>query len=192
MRRPFAFILGAVFALVAHAQEPPLIEPEQGALGVHTVSWHSRKDYLAQNYFIFGALIAQRRESFCEANPGLYYRAANGFTAGAYRNSYCRASVYAGWTFESDDKRWWATVGLVKYKKWKPLLSMGPALRLDEDLGLDNFGPTTLRLGWIPPIVKPDRQCPTWGCVVWPGYNGGKWPEPKRVHVFTLTLERSF
>lgn len=31
-------------------------------------------------------------------NPGLYLRSADGWTAGAYRNSVRRTSVYAGWT----------------------------------------------------------------------------------------------
>lgn len=35
-------------------------------------------------------------------NPGVYVELANGFTAGAYRNTLSRTSVYAGWTFTHD------------------------------------------------------------------------------------------
>lgn len=36
---------------------------------------------------------------YCEYNPGLYVRTDDGFTAGTYRNSECRQSVYIGQTF---------------------------------------------------------------------------------------------
>lgn len=40
------------------------------------------------------------RPEYNNVNPGLYLRTAEGLTLGAYRNSYRRTSVYAGWTFE--------------------------------------------------------------------------------------------
>lgn len=44
-------------------------------------------------------------------NPGLYLKTEEGWTAGGYRNSYGRLSLYAGKTFETEDKRWALTVG---------------------------------------------------------------------------------
>jgi hypothetical protein len=40
-------------------------------------------------------------------NPGIYYRADNGFTAGGYCNSHakvrqCKPSLYAGWSWETE------------------------------------------------------------------------------------------
>ncbi len=45
--------------------------------------------------------------------PGAYARHESGFTLGAYRNSIGRASAYAGWTFETEDRRFALTVGAV-------------------------------------------------------------------------------
>lgn len=45
--------------------------------------------------------------------PGAYVRHESGFTAGAYRNSIGRNSAYAGWTLETDDKRFAITAGAV-------------------------------------------------------------------------------
>lgn len=60
---------------------------------------------------------AHSAPGFENANPGVYLRAESGFTAGAYRNSYGRASAYLGWTFESGDflgqRRFALTVGAV-------------------------------------------------------------------------------
>jgi len=187
-----AFYTGIALAFSAHATEPPLIEPDQGALGIHTVSWHSRRDYPAENILLFGRLLHQRREDFCQVNPGLYYRASSGFTVGAYRNSFCRGTVYAGWTWESESKRWWAMAGVAKYGDWRPMVAMGPALRLDKDLGLDSFGPTTVRLGWLPAVRARRQSCPPAGCLAWPTVPGGVWPKDGPVHVLTLTIERPF
>lgn len=55
-------------------------------------------------------------------NPGLYLRQDSGLTVGAYRNSYGRASAYAGWTFETADKRFALTVGAVSGYPAAPLM----------------------------------------------------------------------
>lgn len=55
-------------------------------IGLHTVSRH---EHSGMN----------------NTNPGLYYRADNGFTAGFYRNSYREQSAYLAWTFETDQWR---------------------------------------------------------------------------------------
>ena len=53
-----------------------------GTLGAHLASLH-----FPQN-------------DFNNFNPGIYYRSDGGWTAGAYRNSLRRGSVYAGYTWE--------------------------------------------------------------------------------------------
>lgn len=59
---------------------------QPAAVGAHLASRH------------FGQSDGDER---CEVNPGLYYRSASGLTAGAYRNSLCRASAYAGITVDA-------------------------------------------------------------------------------------------
>lgn len=65
-----------------------------GVVGLHLVSGHSRPFFEA-------------------ANPGLYVKRDDGLTAGLLRNSYGRASVYAGWTLETADGRLAVTVGAI-------------------------------------------------------------------------------
>lgn len=48
-----------------------------------------------------------------DRNPGVYVRADSGLTLGAYRNSIGRDSVHAGWTWETSDRRWALTAGVV-------------------------------------------------------------------------------
>lgn len=53
----------------------------------------------------FGAHVytAHVDSKYCNTTPGVYYKADNGFTAGAYRNSECKnISAYAGYTFEAE------------------------------------------------------------------------------------------
>lgn len=45
--------------------------------------------------------------------PGVYAKAPSGWAVGAYRNSFKRASVWGGHVFETADKRWALTVGVV-------------------------------------------------------------------------------
>lgn len=52
-------------------------------LGIHLGSQHSKP-------------------GFNDVNPGLYYRADDGATVGAYHNSLRRTSVYAGYTLVGD------------------------------------------------------------------------------------------
>ncbi len=54
-----------------------------GTLGAHVTSLHFPQS------------------DFNNFNPGLYYRSDDGWTAGAYRNSLRRGSVYGGYTWES-------------------------------------------------------------------------------------------
>lgn len=63
-------------------------------LGIHLLTAHSMPGYET-------------------VTPGIYTRHESGFSAGTYRNSIGRQSTYAGWTFETEDKRWALTVGAV-------------------------------------------------------------------------------
>lgn len=56
---------------------------------------------------------AHSRPGFEAANPGLYLKRDDGLTAGLLRNSYGRASLYAGWTLETTDGRLAVTVGAI-------------------------------------------------------------------------------
>lgn len=98
-------------------------------LGVHLASLHSA-----------GGLQS--------ANPGLYLRTESGFTAGVLRNSYSRTSAYAGWTFETQDKRFALTVGGVTGYPAKPVL---PLLVPSMRIGLSEWQPgAALRLSYLP------------------------------------------
>lgn len=64
--------------------------------------------------------------------PGIYVRAASGLTAGAYRNSDGRGSVYAGWTWATANGRWAITAGAVTgypHARLSPLVV--PSMRLE-------------------------------------------------------------
>lgn len=63
-------------------------------LGLHLLTAHSAPGYESQT-------------------PGIYVRHESGATAGLYRNSIGRNSAYAGWTFETEDKRYALTAGVV-------------------------------------------------------------------------------
>jgi hypothetical protein len=80
MKRLFALFLLS-FAALAHAQFTPEV------IGVHVGSQH------------FGSNKYAPPDGYNNFNPGLYVRWHNGLTAGFYRNSLYKPSVYAGWTF---------------------------------------------------------------------------------------------
>lgn len=53
----------------------------------------------------FGAHVytAHIDSKYCNTTPGVYFKADNGITVGAYKNSECKnISMYAGYTFEAD------------------------------------------------------------------------------------------
>ncbi|MBQ0934627.1 hypothetical protein [Ideonella paludis] len=79
-------------------------------------------------------------------NPGIYFRAESGATVGAYRNSYGRASAYAGMTWQTSDGRFALTVGGVTgYPAAKVLPVVSPSVRLP--LGDDGYA---LRVAYLP------------------------------------------
>jgi hypothetical protein len=64
------------------------------------------------------------------ATRGIYWRAPGGFTVGGYRNSYGKDSTYAGWTFETADKRFALTVaGVTGYRRAAILPMLAPSIR---------------------------------------------------------------
>lgn len=67
------------------------------------------------NGWILGAHLftAHVAGGFEPVNPGIYARSAEGFTAGAFRNSYGRLSVYGGMTWEAPGGHLALTAGLV-------------------------------------------------------------------------------
>ena len=67
---------------------------------------------------------------------------------GGYHNSYRRASIYAGYTFETYDRRWALTSAYVTgYNHTKVLLV--PSVRLGEHLRLAGFPPVGKHAGLI-------------------------------------------
>lgn len=136
-------------------------------VGVHLGSHHSSGEF----------------ENF---NPGLYYRSADGWTGGAYRNSERRWTAYAGFTFEAE------------FRGWKPALTIGgmygyrdgdcrdnkPMAWLKEDA--PEKCRTRLALMAFPSIATPDYQ----------GYRLrlGYMPKLNRkgAEVFHLMAEREF
>jgi hypothetical protein len=79
-----------------------------------------------------------------DANPGLYVQ-SKGWTAGFYRNSYRRSTLYLGHTFETDNRRWAVTMAYVTgytYTKF----TVAPSVRLPEANGV------IPRLVLIPPL----------------------------------------
>lgn len=63
--------------------------------GVHTFSKHGTEQF-RRNYHDGSVTY----HDYNNTNFGLYYIERRGFTIGAYRNSYWRNTVYAGWTWE--------------------------------------------------------------------------------------------
>lgn len=63
--------------------------------GIHGGTYHFNRSY-----------------NYQEVNPGVYFQSDNGIIVGTYRNSYDRTTVYAGFTIETDDRRF-ALTGMV-------------------------------------------------------------------------------
>lgn len=123
----------AFLASAAHAQ----------TVGLHLGSWHSEPGYN-------------------NANPGVYVRLENGLTAGAYRNSFRKTSVYAGWTWQADIAgfRPAITAGLISGYR-HPFLVV-PSIAAPE------IGSVRLRVAYVPRL------------------------DPKGAHVIHLMAEKEF
>ena len=115
-----ALLALAVLAMASNAQA--------GTIGLHVASHHAP----AKNYN--------------NSNPGIYYRHTEGWTAGVYRNSLRKTSVYAGytWKFGVLDV---TTAGVTGYfNKVQPLLV--PSVSLFTYQGI------TPRIAYIPRVEK--------------------------------------
>jgi hypothetical protein len=109
-------------------------------IGLHVLSLHSPAHWTDD----FGARVAYNK-----ATTGIYARADNGFTFGAYSNSYGKASAYAGWTWQTDNKRWAVTAaGVTGYPSKKLRFLVLPSVRFD--LPSD----WSLRIGGGPRVEK--------------------------------------
>jgi hypothetical protein len=81
--------------------------------------------------------------------PGVYLRTESGFTAGSFRNSYSRSSVYAGWTWQTDDGRFALTAGAITgYSAAKVMPLVTPSVRFELAPG------TYLRTAYVPKPLK--------------------------------------
>lgn len=92
---------------------------------------------------------------FNNSNPGIYVRAANGFTAGVLRNSYRRTSAYAGWTWETKGRVTAAlTVGAITgYPASDVMPLVVPSVAV-------HFGRAAVRMAVIPkPPSKGGAAC---------------------------------
>ena len=137
----------AISTVLAVSCDPARAEVRDGQLtvGAHLVSAHSRGGYEWRT-------------------PGLYVRLPGGFTAGAYRNSEARGTVYAGWTFETADRHLALTLGAATGYSTAPVVPLAvPSVRI----GL--AGGFSARLAYLP---KP------------PTYRGA--------HALHLALEKAF
>ncbi len=84
-----------------------------------------------------------------DSTPGLYLRTDAGLTLGHYLNSYGRQSTYAGWTWQTADRRFALTAGVVtgySARRYAPLIV--PSVRFEITDAV------AARLAFIP---KPPR-----------------------------------
>jgi hypothetical protein len=87
---------------------------------------------------------------WCDANPGLYARWSGGFTAGAYRNSECHPSAYAGWAWQTHGSvRAGVMVGAVAGYKAHPIMPL-----LLPSVAIDLTPSIAARLTYIPKVEK--------------------------------------
>ena len=87
---------------------------------------------------------------FNDTNPGIYLRAENGMTVGAYRNSYGIGSAYVAKTWTTADGRWSITAGGVTgYPRARASPLLVPSVRLPIADGW------AARIGYLP---KPHSQ----------------------------------
>lgn len=73
---------------------------QAGTLGVHAWSKHG-----APTYEVTHRGGPSEHREFNNANFGLYYVSADGWTVGAYKNSYYRNTVYAGYVIQGPSFR---------------------------------------------------------------------------------------
>lgn len=97
-------------------------------------------------------------------NPGIYVRTPSGLIAGAYRNSYWRPTVYAGWSWQLAEARGWSLdlsiAAATGYQRASVIDS-------DESCVARGFRPGCwlthgYSSGKLAPLVAPSIATPTW------------------------------
>lgn len=83
---------------------------------------------------------------FNNFNPGIYYRSDAGWTAGIYRNSLSRGSVYGGYTWEHG--RFGLTAGAVNGYGKGVMALLVPSVKVFTHQGV------TARVAYIPRVEK--------------------------------------
>jgi hypothetical protein len=117
-------------------------------------------------------------------NPGAYVRYDNGATAGFYRNSYKRLSVYAGWTWESGPFA--LTVGGITGYKRVDVPCTGDRLEAGFTRCWDGSSSSAISPLIAPSVVLPDVLGVTPRVTVLPKI------ESKGSTVIHLAVERKF
>jgi hypothetical protein len=117
-------------------------------------------------------------------NPGAYVRYDSGATAGFYRNSYKRLSVYAGWTWERGPFA--LTVGGITGYKRSDVPCTGDRLAKGYTHCWDGSRSTALSLLVAPSVALPDVFGITPRVTVLPKI------ESKGSTVIHLAVERAF
>ena len=107
------------------------------AIGLHLATYHA-----APSYTVPDGSIRQYQGS----NPGVYVVSPEGLTAGVYRNSRDRTSVYAGWSYRSPHP----------YGDWG--LTLGAATGYDTPGGVTPMVVPSVRLGPVRLAVFPKVQ----------------------------------
>lgn len=80
---------------------------------------------------------------------GIYWIAPSGLTLGGYTNSYGKESFYAGWTFETEDKRFALLVaGVHGYPRMTILPAVVPSVRFPMT------DKTSLRISGVPKVER--------------------------------------
>lgn len=108
----------AALALLAAIASPLA---RAGTIGLHTISDHGKSTYTNTHeqttVYTSGkpstVTVTETEVKYNNRNFGLYYIADNGFTVGAYRNSYDRNTLYVGYTAESREYHGFSAVGSV-------------------------------------------------------------------------------
>jgi hypothetical protein len=131
LARLIAFACAAIIGTLVLTFAPPAAADT--TIGLHIATAHFGADLKA-------------------ATPGVYIRTEAGFTAGAYRNSYSRTSAYAGWTWQTEDKRFALTAGAVTgYPAAKVMPLIVPSVRFEVAHGI------AARIAFIPKPAKHGR-----------------------------------
>lgn len=146
-------------------------------VGLHLISLHSNPTYTTSLSRMGRELDSERYQS---VTPGLYVRAPNGFTAGAYRNSFGKPSVYAGWTFSTEDETFAVTVGAVTGYRRRIHVDHGPGTAPYETDGRA-----------LEPVLVPSVRLPITDTIA---VRLAYVPEPRKesTSVFHLAIETRF